>query len=120
MIFFKNAGKSLLISYGFITALTLIITILNYFSILNLNILNYLFYVIPFISFVIGGYTLGKKSLNKGWLVGLKFGFLSILSLIIVNLILFQEFILANIFNFIIILISSIIGSILGINKKTE
>ncbi len=118
MIFLKNSTKILGKSYLLLIILTLLMTILNYFNIINIKVINILIYVIPFISFLMGGFLSGKQAINKGWLTGIKFGLLSTLSLILLNLIFNDGFTLYNIINYIIVMLGSCLGSIIGINKK--
>lgn len=121
MLFIKNGSKSLLISIGLILILTFIITLFNYIGIFSLNMVNIFSYVIPFISFLIGGFLLGKKSINKGWLEGLKLGLISIFILFIFNFLAFnQGYSISNIILYIIVLVSNTLGSMLGINKKDQ
>lgn len=116
-MFFKNILKSLLVSVISILVLNLIITILNYISIINLNIINILKYIIPFISVFIGGLYIGKQSINKGWLEGLKLGILFVMILFIINLV-FYDYNFKQIILYITVIMGSILGGIIGINKK--
>lgn len=102
-----------------IILLTLIVTTLSYFDFLNKNINNYLKIVIPIISVLIGGFYLGKRSKEKGWLEGLKLGGIFLLLLFIFSYLGFQKsFRLKDIIYYLILLVSSILGSMIGINKK--
>lgn len=121
MLFIKNGSISLLISIILSLVLTFIMTLFNYINIINLNIVNIFSYIVPFISFFIGAFILGKKSLNKGWLEGLKLGIISIIVLFIFNFLAFdQGYTLQNIILYIIVLISNILGSMLGISTKKD
>lgn len=121
MLFIKNGSKSLLISIILILILTFIITLFNYIGLFNLNLVNIFSYIIPFISFFIGGFLLGKKSINKGWLEGLKLGLISIFILFIFNFLAFNDgFSTSNIILYTIVLISNILGSMIGISKKDQ
>ncbi len=119
MNFIKNISKSLAFSFLSIILLTTLTTLLSYFNLITTNIVNIIFYIIPFISFLIGGYLIGKKSNNKGYINGLKFSIFPIIIIFIFNLIVTNKFfILGDLILYSIIIISSILGSILGINKK--
>lgn len=111
-----NYLKSLIYSFSSLLLINLIITLLNYINIININIVNIFSYITPFISFFIGGLFLGSKSNQKGWLEGIKLGIIEILFILIIN-ILFNKY---NFILYFIILISSILGSILGINMKVS
>ena len=121
MLYLKKLGKSLGISIGILLILTFIITLLNYINLINIKIVNTFSYITPFISFFIGGLLLGKTSINKGWLEGIKFGLVIIVLSFIFNYLAFdQGFNISNIILYTITIISSIIGSMIGINLKNS
>ena len=121
MLFLKNGSKSLLISIIILLITTFIITLFNYIGIFGLGLVNIFSYIIPFIAFFIGGFLLGKKSINKGWLEGLKLGLICIFILFIFNFLAFNEgYSISNLILYSIILIANILGSMLGINKKKD
>ena len=101
--------------------MTFIITLFNYINLINIKIVTAFSYITPFISFFIGGLLLGKTSINKGWLEGIKFGLIIIILSFIFNYLAFdQGFNISNIILYIITLISSLIGSMIGINLKNS
>lgn len=115
--------KKLGITYSWIFIiffiLTFIITILSYFNLLNDSIVSFFKIIIPITSLFIGGLMIGKNSLKKGWLEGLKLGLIfSFLSFIISLLFFKYKFHFSNILFYIIIITSSILGSMIGINRK--
>ena len=121
MLYLKKLCKSLGISIGILLILTFIITLLNYINLINIKIVNTFSYITPFISFFIGGLLLGKTSINKGWLEGIKFGLVIIVLSFIFNYLAFdQGFNISNIILYTITIISSIIGSMIGINLKNS
>lgn len=121
MIFLKNSGRALGFSVLSLLILTFVVTFLNYIGLFGLSIVKAFSYITPFISFLIGGILLGKRSSNKGWLEGLKFGIISIALLFIFNfLALNQGYTINNLVLYFIVLIGSILGSMLGINMKKE
>ena len=96
----------------------LLITTLSYYKVIN-------FSYIPSISLIFGclitmalGIRLGKKREKKAYIGGLKLGFIIITILLGINLIFFRLFTLKTLIYYVIILLSSIMGSIIGINKK--
>lgn len=119
MLFLKNLGKALLYSNIGLFGLTLIMTLLNYINIINISIVNIFSYIIPFISLFIGGIIMGKNSQKKGWLEGLKFGLIVTIILFMLNFLGFdQGYTKDNIILYIIVMIASILGGMMGINFK--
>lgn len=113
--YLKNIGYVFL---GIIIS-TVIITLLNYFGILNGSLLNIILISIIIISLFIGGYLTGKKASRKGYLEGVKFGSIIILLVILLNLIIFKnKFNLISILFYLSLLISSVLGSMIGISRK--
>lgn len=118
LIYIKNLGISIIKTIISIISFTFFITLLSYFNIINDKICSIFKILIPVISLFIGGFYMGKKSRNKGYLEGLKFGLIFCLLLIIFNLIVFGfTFEIKYILFYIIIIISSTLGSMIGINK---
>ena len=71
-------------------------------------------------SFIIG-FKKGLKADNKGYIIGLKTGLINILILFILSLLtLTINISLKKLIYYLIILISTIFGSIIGINKKNS
>lgn len=121
MLYLKKLSKSLGISIIILLVMTFIITLLNYINLINIKIVNAFSYITPFISFFIGGLLLGKTSINKGWLEGIKFGLVIIILSFIFNYLAFdQGFNISNVILYTITILSSIIGSMVGINLKNS
>lgn len=100
---------------------SILIATLNYFNILGSKSIEIFKIISIIISMLIGSIYLGKNSNQKGFLEGIKMGIIMIIFLFIFNFLAFdQSFDISNIFFYIIILMSSILGSILGINKKSS
>ena len=112
-----NYIKSIIYTISILLISTILVTILNYFNVLTGNTLKIIHLIIPIISIIIGSYKLGKKSNNKGYIEGLKYGILFILLLLIFNLI-SKSLSIYTILYMIILLLVSTFSSILGINKK--
>ena len=113
--------KSLIYIFISIIISSLLITILNYFSIIKSPIISILELLSIIISIFIGSLYLGKKSTSKGYIEGLKIGGIVLIILFMLNNVGFNNKIGLNSFIFYtIILIASIFGSILGINKKKD
>lgn len=117
MKYIKNLTKALLYTIIFFIISSLVLTIFNYFNIINYQILNIGKIIIPILSIGFSGLLMGKKASKNGWLEGLKISLIIIIILIIITLIM-QEFSPKKITYFLILIISGIFGSILGINTK--
>ena len=121
MKYLKKLGFSILYSIGTILIITFIITLLNYFNIISDSIISIFKILIPVIALFIGGFYIGKNSNNKGYLEGLKLGAIfSILLLIFNFLALNNSFKLKYILFYLIIIMSAIFGSMIGINKRKK
>ena len=112
--------KSLGLFIGSFLIFNIIITVLNYFELLNINIAKIIKIVIIIISLLSSGIYLGLKSSKKGYLEGLKLGGIIIVILTLLVLILPIKF---NIFSglyYLIILGLETLGATIGINKKSS
>ena len=116
MNYLKKLAYSFLYIILSLLIITFIISTLNYFNIISLFKI-----FIPIISLFIGGYFIGSKSTNKGYLEGLKLGLIFSILLIIFNYLAFDNsFKLKYILFYIILITSSIFGSMIGINKNKK
>ena len=88
---------------------------------MSFNTTSILFIIFMMILFLIIGYKYGKKADKKGYIEGLKIGFSLILVLLFINLIFYNSnFSLERVIYYIILILSSIFGSMIGINKKEK
>lgn len=111
--------KGLLYIFMPMIILTLLLTILNYFDILSSKILNYILLLIPLVSIFIGGIYVGKRSSKKGYIEGLKISGMFILLILLLSYLgLDQKLELRNIIYYLMLTLTSVFGSIIGINKK--
>lgn len=113
----KNYLKSSLYTLSIMVICTIIVTLLNYFKIINGTPLNIIHYIIPIISVMIGSFILGKTSSKKGYIEGLKYSGIWSTLFLIIN-ILIKELNISSIIFFIILILLSMLSSILGINRK--
>lgn len=100
--------------------LTLFSTILYYFNIIGNDANNTIKIISFIITFVSTGIYIGKKSLKKGWLEGLKISGINITLFILLSLLFKYDF---NIMQFVYYLISAltvVLGSMIGINFKRK
>ena len=114
---FKNLIKSLGLFFIILFSSTLVITLFNYFNIMNNKVISIMKFIIPMISILVSSYRLGKLSDKKGYLEGLKFGGIVIVIFMILVIIL-DKLEWKNMFYYLILLLTSIFGSMIGINRK--
>lgn len=75
-------------------------------------------FIIPLLSLGIGGWIIGKSALKNGWIEGLKLGIIIIILILIGNLIFKQPIVLKDWIFYFVLVTSSMLGSMLGINMK--
>ncbi len=118
MNYLKKIGKFILITFVSIIILGLILNTLYYFDVINNNIYNIMKMVIVLGVLFINALFLGKSSNKYGIVEGLKLGAIFLLVMIILKLITNSSFdIRTFIYSFIILLTTSV-GAVIGINKK--
>ena len=113
----KNYLTSIIYFFTIFLTSTLILTIINYFNILNHTIISILKLIIPIISLSISSYILGTNSKQKGYLEGIKLG-LIIITIFIITILLFDKLEIKSLLYYLILILISILSSMLGINKK--
>lgn len=121
MNYLKNIGVALLYIIGIIVGTTMLITVLNYFNIITGTTLTITKILICVVSLFTGGVVIGRRSSKKGWLEGLKLSLIFLILLIIFNYLgLDSSLEFKNLLYYLIIIVSCIFGSIIGINKKID
>lgn len=99
--------------------LNFILSLLYYFNLIGSGIINYLKLFVATISMLIGGIYIGKRTSKNGWLEGLKVGAEVIVLFFIVSYLAFDKGInIKTIIYYFILIAASILGSMIGINKK--
>ena len=117
MIYLKVLGKMLL----YLLLSIFIITLLNYINILNTTLFSYSKFILMIIILFISGIKVGKKSNNKGWLEGIKFGVFISIILWIFNYLAYDNHMDLKLATYMLILIiTTMLGSMIGISKKKE
>ena len=101
-----------------ITICLLILTTFYHFNMISSNIYKLLKLIILLGNILISGIILGKKAASKGYLEGVKLGVFFILLFTIATLLTAQELKLKMLLYDGIILITAILGGMIGINKK--
>lgn len=99
--------------------LNIILTLLYYFNILSTTGTNYFKLAIIVISMLVGGIYIGSKAEKKGWLEGIKIGLEVIVLLFLISYLGFDKGInIKTLIYYFLILASSMLGSMIGINKR--
>lgn len=113
----KTYLKSYGYLFGIIIILAIILSVLNYFIPFKAETIKL---IIPIISMFLSSIILGKNIKEKAYLEGIKFSTLYIIFTIIIKLLLKTSFNYKVVIMLIALLITSIIGSMIGINLKKE
>lgn len=113
-----NYLKSFTLTILIILSGAIITTLLEYFTNNTLTLTNIFKIITILLSILIPTFILGRKSERKGYLEGLKYGGILIVISLILNILLKNKFSFDIVIYFIIMLISSMLGSMMGINFK--
>lgn len=120
MTYLKKYGLRILYTFLTIIILLTIITGLYYFNLINNNTYKIFKIIIVIISILINSFILGKISLNKGYLEGIKLGLMIITIFFILTLVSSNSLNLSILLYYFILLITSIFGSMFGISRKKD
>ena len=112
---FKYWLISLIYFFALFFGGTLLITVLNYFNLISSNIISIVKIIIPILSIGVSGYVMGRHSKEKGYLSGIKIG-ASIILIFIILVSLFDKVSIKSILYYTILIFTSILGSMMGIN----
>lgn len=121
LFWFQKFAKALLGFLGILLIVTFIISFLYYFNLLPYQVINVLKMVIIILSFFTGGFLVSKNSRQKGWLKGLKCGGIFLLLMILFRLLILRNGVsLKDFVYYLILLIGSVFGGMVGINFTTK
>ena len=113
----KKYLKSYLYLFSSIIILTIILSLLNYFYTFPTKTIKLL---IPIISILLSSIILGKNTKEKAYLEGLKFTSIYIILSLIISLITKNPFTIKLILSYLLLLLTGIIGSMIGIQLKNK
>ena len=80
-----NYLKSIIYTLSIILISTIILTIFNYFNIINGTLLKIIMLIIPLTGVFIGSFKIGKVSNTKGYIEGIKYSVIWILLFLTIN-----------------------------------
>lgn len=99
----------------------LLLTVFYYFNILSTGAVSILRYIILLLITLVSSIHIGRKSTKKGWLQGLKFGLIFISFLFFFSLTALSiTFRFRIILYYLILITTSIFGSMIGINIRKK
>lgn len=121
MNYLKNICISFIYSFLSLIILTFILTFLNYINFIDGGFFVF-FLIFNFVfSVFLGSFVISKKCSNNGWFEGLKFGFIFLLFVCLLDYFGFSfSFDLKFLMFSAIILVTSILGGMVGINFRNE
>ena len=115
--------KNYLIAIGYfllvVAVFAIILTIFNYYDIVTNKLFKVIKVLIPSLALFIGGYKVGNNASKKGYIEGIKLSLIVIVLLFMFSYLGFNaSFSISLILYYIILIISSMLGAMIGINKK--
>ncbi len=115
--------KNYLIAIGYfllvVAVFAIILTIFNYYDIVTNKLFKVIKVLIPSLALFIGGYKVGNNANKKGYIEGIKLSLIVIVILFMFSYLGFNaSFSISLILYYIILIISSMLGAMIGINKK--
>ena len=113
----KSFIKATIIILSLLFMFSIILNILYYYDVISNSLLKYIKIILSIISFFIGGLFIGRKSINKGYLNGLKLSLIMIIIFILLGIV-FNNIKFIRIIYYIIMSICITFGSMIGISKK--
>lgn len=120
MSYFKSLLKMLLVNFLVIVIGSIIITLLYYFNITSSSIYNIFKLALPILSLFFTTKSFAKNAREKGYLEGAKIGVLTVIIFIIITSLTKQDFNLKMTIYFLLLLITSSFGGMVGINQKEK
>lgn len=115
MVYLKRIARSFIVSFSTFLSLLLFFTLLCYLNILKGKGITIINLLIPIISIFAGSFNFCKK---HGWLEGLIYGFVALIIMLLINIFIYKGFAIKTLIYYLILLISSMLGGMIGINKK--
>lgn len=116
----KRLLKSLIYYIIFIVLLSFVVSLLNLVGV-DSTVTNLILFVFNVIAFFLYGFKNGVVAPKKGYLEGLKIGFILLAILFVINIIVARKFFsVAMIVYYLVLVLASVLGGMVGISKKKE
>ena len=112
--------KKFFIFTGIIIIFNLLISLLYLLTNISYNFISTFTLIFNLIFFIILGFIIAKKSKSKGIITGLKTSSIIVIILLLLTLILRYEFSVKNIIYYLLVMLSTIFGSIISKNIKNK
>ena len=116
----KKYLSRLFYTFLYLLGAMLFITTLYYFNLMNESVYKVFKIIILIISMFVSGFILGRKAKSKGYLEGIKFSLMMILIFLVSTVLLSEPLKLTIIIYYLIILMSTTFGSMIGVSLKKE
>ena len=118
---YKKYGEVFLLVLVLLAFFSMLVTLFGYFNILSEKVTQLFILFSTMLTLFLGGIYLGKKCEKKGWFEGIKIGILMVVFFFLISYLgLDQGINLKSFLYYIILIASSMLGSMLGINRKEE
>lgn len=112
--------KTIALFFLLMLSYLIIITTFTYFNVMSYKIINIISFIFIVLLFMSGGFYLATKSNKKGYISGLIIGIINITLLFIISLLLKCNINTNIILYFLILLLSSTMGGMFGINYNSK
>ncbi len=116
----KKYLSRLFYTFLYLLGAMLFITTLYYFNLMNESVYKVFKIIILIISMFVSGFILGRMAKSKGYLEGIKFSLMMILIFLVSTVLLSEPLKLTIIIYYLIILMSTTFGSMIGVSLKKE
>ena len=118
---FQKFGKVSFFSLLILLVGTFLLTLLHYFDWIPYSFVSVGKLILSILSFFLGGFFISKNQKQKGYLEGMKYGVLFLCFMIFISFLFFSySFSMNQLFYDLILLLSSMVGGMLGINFSTK
>lgn len=117
---YKNILTSIGWFFGSLLIYLIIITTFAHFNLISYKTVSVLSFIFMCLLFMYNGFSLGKKSNKRGFLSGLMIGAINIILVLLIGIILRSIPGFKSLIYFAVLLLSSTLGGMFGINFKKE